>query len=148
MRGLLRSLFGNLLVASGLGVIVLSVAMLGPADAACANPGAGLPVSRIIEIDATNGPMYGKVTRQFHEPSFLKPKEVVLTFDDGPMPWVTKSILDTLDMFCTKATFFSVGRMALSYPATVKDVIADGFQKKADVCTAAFAAACKSAGIS
>ena len=34
------------------------------------------------------------------------------------------------------------------YKATVKDVIADGFQKKADVCTAQYAAACKSAGIS
>ena len=43
-----------------------------------------------------------------------KPKEVVLTFDDGPMPWITKSILDTLDNHCTKATFFSVGRMAIA----------------------------------
>jgi D-xylose transport system substrate-binding protein len=34
------------------------------------------------------------------------------------------------------------------YKATVKDVIADGFQKVADVCTAAYAAACKAAGIS
>ncbi|MCW2570492.1 MAG: sugar transporter substrate-binding protein [Frankiales bacterium] len=34
------------------------------------------------------------------------------------------------------------------YKATVKDVIADGFQKAADVCTAAYAAACKAAGIS
>ncbi len=126
MRGLLRSFFGNLILASGLSVSVLSIAVPRPAYAACANPGAGLPVSRVVQIDATNGPMYGTVTRQFHEPSFLKPKEVVLTFDDGPMPWVTKSILDTLDMFCTKATFFSVGRMALSYPATVKDVIARG----------------------
>ena len=66
------------------------------------------------------------MTRQAREPSFLKPKEVVLTFDDGPMPWVTKSILDTLDTFCTKATFFSVGRMALAYPATVRDVLARG----------------------
>jgi D-xylose transport system substrate-binding protein len=34
------------------------------------------------------------------------------------------------------------------YKDTVKDVIADGFQTKADVCTAAFAAACTAAGIS
>jgi hypothetical protein len=50
----------------------------------------------------------------------------VLTFDDGPVPWVTKPILDTLDEFCTKATFFSVGEMALSYPAMTKDVLARG----------------------
>ena len=42
------------------------------------------------------------------------------------MPWITKSILDTLDRFCTKATFFSVGRMALAYPATVREVLARG----------------------
>ena len=34
------------------------------------------------------------------------------------------------------------------YKATVKDVIADGFQKASDVCTAQYAAACKAAGIS
>jgi peptidoglycan/xylan/chitin deacetylase (PgdA/CDA1 family) len=38
---------------------------------------------------------------------------VVLTFDDGPHPTNTKMILDTLDKHCVKATFFTVGRMAL-----------------------------------
>ena len=42
------------------------------------------------------------------------------------MPWITKSILDTLDAYCTKATFFSVGKMALAYPATVRDILARG----------------------
>jgi peptidoglycan/xylan/chitin deacetylase (PgdA/CDA1 family) len=92
----------------------------------CANPETALPVSRVVEIDASNGPMFGTVTRQVHEPSFLQPKEVVLTFDDGPMPWITKSILATLDKFCTKATFFPVGQMALAYPSTVRDELARG----------------------
>lgn len=60
------------------------------------------------------------------EERFLGPKEVILTFDDGPMPWITASILDTLDKFCTKATFFSVGRMALAYPKTVREIVARG----------------------
>jgi peptidoglycan-N-acetylglucosamine deacetylase len=107
-------------------VILVSLIAAGAADAACTNPIGGLSVARVHQIDTTNGPMFGSITNQIHEPSFLKPKEVVLTFDDGPMPWVTKSILDTLDTFCTKATFFSVGRMALSYPATVKDIVARG----------------------
>ena len=94
--------------------------------AACTAPDGGLGVTRTLEIDATSGPLFGSVTHQVREPSFLKPKEVVLTFDDGPMPWVTKSILDTLDRYCTKATFFSVGRMALAYPSTVKDILARG----------------------
>ncbi len=92
----------------------------------CDQTGRGIGISRTIEIDASTGALFGSVTKQTREASFLKHKEVVLTFDDGPMPWVTKSILDTLDTFCTKATFFSVGRMALAYPATVRDVLARG----------------------
>lgn len=88
--------------------------------------GQGLAVSRVVEIDPTSGPLYGDLSRYAKEESFLKPKEVVLTFDDGPMPWITKSILDTLDRYCTKATFFSVGQMAIAYPNSVKDVMARG----------------------
>jgi peptidoglycan-N-acetylglucosamine deacetylase len=112
-------------LVAGLGVFVGGVAAA-DSHAACLDEGSALPVSRVVQIDTAGGPMFGTVTRQAHEPSFLRPKEVVLTFDDGPMPWVTKSILGTLDTFCTKATFFSVGRMALAYPATVKDILARG----------------------
>ena len=86
----------------------------------------GLGVSRIVEIDTSNGPLYGDMTKYVREESFLGPKEVVLTFDDGPMPRITNPILDTLDRFCTKATFFSVGRMAIAYPATVREILARG----------------------
>lgn len=92
----------------------------------CTVPGGGLGVARVVEIDATAGPLYGDITKFAKESNMLGPKEVVLTFDDGPMPWITRSILDTLDRFCTKATFFSVGRMAIAYPASVKDVMARG----------------------
>ncbi|MGE0628817.1 MAG: hypothetical protein AB7O43_13415, partial [Hyphomicrobiaceae bacterium] len=54
------------------------------ARAHCANPDAALGVARIIEIDTSGGPIFGRVTRYVSEDSFLKPKEVVLTFDDGP----------------------------------------------------------------
>jgi len=94
--------------------------------AECPDPKTALGVSRIVEIDASKGGVYGSVTRQPKEPSILGPKEVVLTFDDGPMPWITHSILDPLDRFCTKATFFEVGQMALSHPAVVKDVLGRG----------------------
>ena len=92
----------------------------------CKDPAKALGVSRIVEIDTTNGPMFGSATKRDNEESFLEDGEVVLTFDDGPVPWVTNPILDTLDQFCTKATFFAVGRMALSYPAAVKEVLARG----------------------
>ncbi len=96
------------------------------ASETCADPKGALGVERVVEIDASTGPLYGEISVLQREESFLKPREVVLTFDDGPMPWITKSILDTLDQFCTKATFFSVGRMAIAYPASIKDVLARG----------------------
>lgn len=99
---------------------------VGAEPRACATPRSALGVERIIEIDATSGAHFGDVSRQAREPSFLAPKEVVLTFDDGPLPRVTNPILDTLDRFCTKATFFSVGRMALAFPETAKEVIRRG----------------------
>jgi peptidoglycan-N-acetylglucosamine deacetylase len=118
----MRSVKAAALIAA---VILAWPPVIGAASA-CADKAAGLGVSRIVEIDASHGPIFGNLTKQTREERFLGPKEVVLTFDDGPMPGITKSILDTLDRFCTKATFFSVGRMAIAYPALVKEVMARG----------------------
>lgn len=112
-------------------LVLLSLASAWPAFAqSAAGPSCdsarNLAVSRVVEIDASGGPLYGDISKYAREDSFLKPKEVVLTFDDGPMPWITKSILDTLDRYCTKATWFAVGRMAIAYPNSVKDIMARG----------------------
>ena len=56
----------------------------------------------------------------------LGPKEVVLTFDDGPVPGKTDAILRALDQFGVKATFLMVGQMANAYPATARKVAAAG----------------------
>ena len=93
---------------------------------ACTDAARGIGVERIVEVDATDGPVFGFITKQQHEARFLGPKEAVLTFDDGPLPGVTRAILDILDQFCTKATFFSVGRMAVAYPDSVRDILARG----------------------
>lgn len=92
---------------------------------ACDHAGA-LGVARTVEIDTSTGGVHGALSSHATKDSLLGKKEVVLTFDDGPMPWITRSILDTLDKECTKATFFSVGRMAVAYPETVREVIARG----------------------
>ena len=98
----------------------------GPENA-CADPvNASFGMARIVEIDAYGGPIFGAMTKQTPEPTFLRPKEVVLTFDDGPMPWITRAILDALDAYCARATFFSVGRMALAYPEVVRETAARG----------------------
>lgn len=89
---------------------------------ACA-PGT-LGVSRVIEVDTTGGPRFGAPGP---EPfPLLEDKEVVLTFDDGPMRRFTRPILEALDEECTKATFYIVGRMALSDPTTLQDTAARG----------------------
>ncbi|MEO1205786.1 MAG: polysaccharide deacetylase family protein [Pseudomonadota bacterium] len=97
-----------------------------PAPVACPGNPDAIGVSRIIEIDARTGPLFGVITQQTKEPSFLRPKEVVLTFDDGPVPWITGPILETLAAHCTRATFFSVGRMAVAYPKTLQAVVDAG----------------------
>ena len=49
-------------------------------------------------------------------------KSVYLTFDDGPIPEATPFILDTLDKFNAKATFFMVGDNAVKYPHLLQEV--------------------------
>ncbi len=113
-------------VSAAAAIAALVATASSPAAVACPDPDKALGVSRVIEIDTSGGPIFGSATKREKEASFLAENEVVLTFDDGPVPWVTKPILDTLDQFCTKATFFSVGEMALSYPAMTKEVLARG----------------------
>ncbi len=56
----------------------------------------------------------------------LRDKEVVLTFDDGPMPKKTERIVATLDEFGVKATFLMVGEMAKAHPDIAKLVVRHG----------------------
>ncbi|MER0238316.1 polysaccharide deacetylase family protein [Fulvimarina sp. MAC8] len=56
----------------------------------------------------------------------LRDKEVVLTFDDGPMPGKTPKILKALDDAGVGATFLMVGQMARAYPEIARQVAAEG----------------------
>jgi peptidoglycan/xylan/chitin deacetylase (PgdA/CDA1 family) len=51
-----------------------------------------------------------------------KEKTIFLTFDDGPDKEVTPAILDILQTFDAKATFFCVGRMAVKHPELVEKI--------------------------
>ena len=79
----------------------------------------GLGVHRTVVIDGAKGQQFGSV--QFKD-DFLRDKEVVLTFDDGPLAKYTRAILRALDRHCTKATFFAVGRMAMAFPNVLREV--------------------------
>ncbi len=94
------------------------------ADAAkCDNPNA-LGVTRVVQIDTTGGPGFG--FEHFKAYDFLRDKEVVLTFDDGPWPGNTERVLKALAEQCTKALFFTIGKHAGWHPEILKKVAAAG----------------------
>ena len=66
----------------------------------------------------------GPVARSFetNEP------EVWLTIDDGPSPAHTAALLDLLDRFQARATFFVIGKNAEQYPHLVTEVLTRGHQ--------------------
>ncbi|MBV8751424.1 MAG: polysaccharide deacetylase family protein [Hyphomicrobiales bacterium] len=95
-----------------------------PAPVNCpGNPNA-LGVSRVVEVDTTGGPGFG--AEHFKGMDFLRPGEVVLTFDDGPWPNNTPKVLAALARHCTKAIFFPIGLHATYNPDILKQVAAAG----------------------
>jgi peptidoglycan/xylan/chitin deacetylase (PgdA/CDA1 family) len=87
------------------------------------NPNA-IGTSRVIAVDPTEHARLG--TMQYAVTLPLADKEVVLTFDDGPLPPYSTRILDILASECVKATYFIVGRMARAYPGIVRRIYAEG----------------------
>ena len=53
-------------------------------------------------------------------------KDVYLTFDDGPIPEMTPKILDILDQYHVKATFFCVGENVAKYPDLYRIILERG----------------------
>jgi peptidoglycan-N-acetylglucosamine deacetylase len=87
------------------------------------NPDA-LGTSRTIVVDPAKAPRIGSMSYPQSLP--LEPKEVVLTFDDGPQPKYTGPVLETLAHECVKATFFLIGEMAKLYPELVQREVRAG----------------------
>ena len=87
------------------------------------NPDA-LGTSRVMQIDPRQLPRIGTVNYSQSLP--LEDKEVVLTFDDGPLPPYTNRVLDVLAENCVKANYFLVGRMARGYPDLARRIRAEG----------------------
>ena len=85
-----------------------------PPRAECPGNPDALGTSRTIVVDPVEHPRLGSM--QYRESLPLEDHEVVLTFDDGPLPPRTNHILDILAHECVKATFFLVGQMATTYP--------------------------------
>src|ERR1051325_2627213 len=107
---------------------LLSLSVVGvPAAAAAADcprhPDA-LGTSRVLVVDPSEHARIG--TMQYRETLPLADHEVVLTFDDGPLPPYSTRVLETLASQCVKATYFLVGRMARAYPDMVRKIYEAG----------------------
>jgi peptidoglycan/xylan/chitin deacetylase (PgdA/CDA1 family) len=83
-----------------------------------------LGTSRILPIGPQGGLTVGFKT--YPRDLRLADHEVVLTFDDGPLPETTPHVLDVLKENCVHATFFLIGKYAQANPSLVKREIAEG----------------------
>jgi peptidoglycan/xylan/chitin deacetylase (PgdA/CDA1 family) len=95
-----------------------------PQPVSCPGNPDALGIARTVQIDTTGGPGFG--FEHFKQHDFLKPGEVVLTFDDGPWPNHTPAVLAALARHCTKAIFFPIGKHATYYPEILRQVAAAG----------------------
>src|SRR6516225_2451408 len=96
----------------------------GQAAANCPGHPDALGTSRVLALDPTEYPRIGRM--QYPDSLPLNDKEVVLTFDDGPILPYSNQILDILASQCVKATYFLVGEMARAYPAVVRRIYEEG----------------------
>lgn len=92
--------------------------------ASCPGNPHALGTSRTITVEPSAFPRIGLM--QYRNSLPLKDHEVVLTFDDGPLPPYTNRILDTLASECVKVTYFLVGRMANANPDLVRRIYNSG----------------------
>ncbi|NQX92240.1 MAG: polysaccharide deacetylase family protein, partial [Flavobacteriales bacterium] len=72
-------------------------------------------------------------------PEFIKPmakdllwnkprgeRKIYLTFDDGPHPEITRKVMDILDAYVAKATFFCVGENVLKHTGICEELVSRG----------------------
>lgn len=70
---------------------------------------------------APSSQLFGPTIRRTGDPAAM-----ALTFDDGPNPAVTPSLLDLLDRHNARATFFLIGRHVRAFPALAREIAARG----------------------
>jgi peptidoglycan/xylan/chitin deacetylase (PgdA/CDA1 family) len=68
--------------------------------------------------------LFGPTLRRL--PADVPGRRLALTFDDGPNPAITPRLLDLLERFEARATFFVVGRFARACPELIREINARG----------------------
>jgi peptidoglycan/xylan/chitin deacetylase (PgdA/CDA1 family) len=84
-------------------------------------------LSHLLLLYATlmpNCQWWGPVIRSFQTTQ----PEVWLTIDDGPSPVHTAAMLDLLDRFQARATFFVIGTRAENYPHLLTEILSRGHE--------------------
>ena len=110
-------------VVMGLAALAaLSISHSAMAAGCASNPDA-IGTSRVMLLDTSKGMALGE---QYHHDLPLADKEVVLTFDDGPLPIFSEKVRAILQEQCVRATFFLVGRNAAAYPEFVRKLADEG----------------------
>ncbi|WP_025036818.1 polysaccharide deacetylase family protein [Bradyrhizobium sp. DOA9] len=103
---------------------ILTIASPAARAADCPGNPDALGTSRTLVVDPREHPLIG--TMQYRETLPLKDHEVVLTFDDGPIPKYSNQVLKILADECIKATFFIVGNQAKANPDGVRKLVGAG----------------------
>jgi peptidoglycan/xylan/chitin deacetylase (PgdA/CDA1 family) len=106
-----------LCVALGFGLLTCATSRNASAADCPGNPGA-IGTSRTLVVDPRAHPRIG--TMQYDETLPLRDHEVVLSFDDGPLPRNSDQILAILAAQCVKANFFLIGQQARAFPEGVR----------------------------
>ncbi len=89
-----------------------------PARARCSLAG------RTLRLSTAGGVFVGL---QSHPQTLaLADREIILTFDDGPLPGPTSRVLDALAAYNAPATFFLIGRNAAAHPWLVRRMATEG----------------------
>jgi peptidoglycan/xylan/chitin deacetylase (PgdA/CDA1 family) len=104
--------------------LLLAVTASNARAAACEKNPPLLGAERTIAVDPRLLPRVG--TLQYPEALPLRDHEVVLTFDDGPLPSSTGKVLDALAEECVPAIFFVVGERVAQAPALVLRAAMEG----------------------
>jgi peptidoglycan/xylan/chitin deacetylase (PgdA/CDA1 family) len=110
-------------------IVLLVAASLFDAPPSSANESTATPSAQKSSADPERGPV---------EPDSAEPAEspepddkrggkvIYLTFDDGPSSAHTRRVLELLDQYDAKATFFQVGEEAAARPELTRAVVAQG----------------------
>ena len=95
-------------------------------EAFCAQPTAPGARADLLTAYRDQGLHVGGASREVH--TATGGQQVCLTFDDGPHPLITPRVLDILDQYGVKATFFLVGKQVELYPELAAEIARRGHE--------------------